>query len=96
MSEWSEYLKEQGYITYEELGNVSKRWVGHKNCPRTTHSFPYPERILDETHVEGDGPVGMCWGCFKAVDPEAMEKIRERGKPVETPGVSCWWVLEMD
>jgi hypothetical protein len=87
-------LKERGYITYDELGNQpGQKWVSHLNCSFTTH-FPCPDRILDEEYILDEGYIAMCWGCMRAVDPEAMGRIRSSGRPVETPGTSCWWVLD--
>lgn len=92
MTETQTYLDifgAKGLIPYEELGNQpDQRWVSHLNCYETT-PLPYPERILDE------GPAAMCWKCKRVVDPEDMIRIREAGTPVETPGTSCWWILEM-
>ena len=94
MNNYLKGLKERGFITYEELGNQpGQKWVSHLNCLRNT-PFPHPDRILDE--VFGGETIAMCWGCKRAIDPGAMDRIREVGKPVETPGVSCWWVLEMN
>ena len=87
-SAYLNFLKERGYISYEELGNRpgDPDWVVHKNCPKPLADVPYRTRILDEE------PIAMCWACGKAVDPAAMERIRSEGEPVETPGVSCWWI----
>jgi hypothetical protein len=90
LNKYLDYLKEKGYITYEELGNQpGQKWVSHKGCSLSSH-LPYPDRILDEE------PIAMCWGCCRAIDPSALEKIRSLGKPVETPGASCWWVLDLE
>lgn len=90
-SAYLNFYKKQGYIPYEELGNYfeGKNWVVHKDCPNFKESAAYRIKIVDEK------PIATCWSCNKGVDPEAMERIRAEGKPVETPGYSCWWICQL-
>jgi len=96
MNKFLEYLKDEGYIPYEDLENIpGSGWVSHKNCPKTSTMHPHHDRVLDEEIMPGI-VVAMCWGCGgKMVDPDAMDRIRAQGKPVETPGVSCWWICQL-